>query len=306
MKSTLHDPSVWRGIWTALVTPLNPDCSVDEKSLENLIEHQISLGVKGLVIAGSTGEGSLLSAKSFEQLLRASKRTVGKRIPLVSGLGIGGTESTIEKAKLAKDLGFDGVLASPPAYVKAPQRGLLDHFLKVADVGLPVCLYEIASRAAVSIHVQTLKNLFSDNSPAAKNIVAVKDASADLQRASATFGICGESWALLSGDDGTFIPFLAAGGQGLITVVGHFCPKRLNQAMAAFKNGDSGLAKKIQSELLPVIDSCFAESNPIPTKAYLKDLGMISSETLLSPLCPMDRGVFEKNIPIVRKFFERI
>ena len=305
MTTHLNSPSDWRGIWTALVTPLNSDLSLDSKSLENLVENQIQSQVTGLVLAGSTGEGSLLGQENYALLLKKTKSIVGSKIPLVAGVGIGGTHTAVERAKLALECGMAGVLASPPAYIRPTQKGLEEHFLQIANVGLPVCLYEIPSRAAQTIQIQTIESLLKNSHPAAKKIVALKDASADLQRAGIIAAKAGPSLAMLSGDDGTFVPFLATGGSGIISVVSHFVAPVLKKALEFFEGGKLQQAQKFQNDLFGVIDACFAESNPIPAKAFLKGLGIIKDDILNPPLTKMEPRNFEKHFPVIKNFSVR-
>jgi len=294
MIQNLRSPSAWAGVWTAIVTPLNAKRELDDVGLEKLIEGQILCGVRGLVIAGSTGEGSLLPAATFENLLAASQRLVRGRIPLVAGLGIGGTESCLKNLELARRHGFAGVLAAPPAYVKAPQRGLRDHFLRLAEGALPICLYEIPGRAATSIQLETLVEIAESNKTVARNIIAIKDASANMQRALDQKRLLKDRFALLSGDDFTYAPFLASGGHGVISVVSHFVPRSMNFILNAVKAGKLDLAVQEQNRIAPLIDALFWESNPIPTKALLAAQGIIREAHFCEPLCAMKKDLLDK------------
>jgi 4-hydroxy-tetrahydrodipicolinate synthase len=290
MSLPLSTPKNWHGLWTALVTPLKTEQGrerIDAQSLSTLIEAQLaSRSLTGLVIAGSTGEGSLLNDTQFEELLREAHRIVDGRVPLVAGLGIGGTQHALRKAELIAKIGYQGLLASPPAYIKAPQRGLVKHFSKVASLGLPVCLYEIAGRAASSIQLETISEILSK--PEGKNIVAIKDASADIPRALKTSELFGTQLALMSGDDFTFAPFLCSGGHGVISVATHVLPKRMKHIY------DSVLSKKLdqavmeQNRIRPLVEALFWDSNPIPVKCLAKDLGLIQSDTFSEPMSPME------------------
>ena len=265
-------PSHWAGVWTALVTPLKKSgtrLELDRASLEKLINQQIAGGVRGLVIGGSTGEGSSLDPDIFDLLLVSAVELVAGRVPLVAGLGIGSTAHAVRVGEKAKSHGYHGLLASPPAYVKAPQRGLKQHFMAIAEIGLPVCLYEIPGRAASSIELSTLVELWNDPTPAARNFVAIKDATANLQRALDEHRLLGDRVALLSGDDGTLAPFLAAGGVGVISVVSHLVPHSMNRIVTAAQNKDFATALHEQSRLNPLVEALFWESNPIPVKSLL-------------------------------------
>lgn len=287
----------WAGVWTALITPFeksSSDLKIDHKSLEKLIESQISNGIRGLVIAGSTGEGSLLNRDNYVDLLTAAHKITSGRVPLVAGVGIGSTESCLVNLAVAKKIGYQGVLAAPPAYIKAPQRGLKTHFLKLAEQEVPLCLYEIAGRTASSIEVSTLAELARDTSKAASYLVAIKDASANMQRALNTQRMCGKRFAMLSGDDGTFVSFLASGGSGIISVVSHLTPRALNHILTSVKNAKltEGIAE--QQRLNPFIDALFWESNPIPVKSLLHKIKQIAHPYFSEPLCGMSPELLEK------------
>lgn len=238
--SSLTEAANWSGVWTALITPLKASLELDKASLSALIEDQLAKGVKGFVIAGSTGEGSLLPPTVYEQLLMCARDVVKDRAPLVAGLGIGGTESCIRNVEIAKRARFDGVLASPPAYVKAPQRGLMVHFLKIADHGLPVCLYEIPGRSASSLENGTIVEMVENGGHAARHIVAIKDATADLTRPLELRRRLGARLALLSGDDPTFAPYVACGGDGVVSVISHIVPRSMSAILKWMKSGENG------------------------------------------------------------------
>lgn len=298
---SLLKPEAWSGIWTALVTPLQQTSSgmvIDLSSLQNLIEFQISKGISGLVIGGSTGEGSLLGVGMYEQLLVEVKRIVGKRVPLVAGLGIGGTEACLTNAKIAKQWGYDGILASPPAYIKAPQRGLVSHYKRIAAEGLPICLYEIPGRAASSIEVQTLKALVNGNDAAAKYFVSTKDATGNIERARHTKELCGAKLALLSGDDGTFAPFVEAGGIGVISVASHILPKSMKKILTLGMAGKKEQASQEQERINPLVDALFWESNPIPVKSLLAKMGLIKQAHFCDPLCEMQSEKLDKLVQL--------
>ncbi len=288
--NTLNEPKGWHGVWTALVTPLQKSSmglELDVPSLKKLMDSQIENGVHGFVIAGSTGEGSLLSEKNYEHLLREAHQIAKGRVPLVAGLGIGGTDTCLAKAKLAKTIGYQGVLASPPAYIKATQEGLIAHFLKIAECEIPVCLYEVPSRAASSIQVATIEKILTSNNPSKKWIVAIKDATGDLRRLCDEVLASKNKLALLSGDDGTFAPFALSGGHGCISVASHFLPKGLNKILNFAKQGQTQSATEVQNHINAFVDALFWESNPIPVKSLLAANHRINTDNFYEPLRPM-------------------
>lgn len=281
----LSQPQHWYGEWTALITPLkmeNQALRIDAKSLERLIQSQISQGITGLVIAGSTGEGSLLTTENRHELFRLAREIAGNRIPLVGGLGIGGTRDCLSVLDELHHLGFDGALASPPAYIKATQAGLIQHYRELAQAQLPICIYEVPGRAASSISLSTLRELAGT-----PHLVAIKDASADLNRALIEGRDLSSTFALLTGDDGTYLPFLACGGHGVISVVTHVALKQFQTIRKNIQSGNVAEAARIQAELQPLIDLLFVESNPIPVKSLMYALKHIDHELFHSPLMPM-------------------
>lgn len=295
-KHDLKQSQSWHGVWTALITPLTPDFQVDVRSLEKLIEIQIASGITGLVIAGSTGEGSSLPEPTLKSLFTEAQRINGDRIPLVAGLGIGGTQSAFKNAEIAKSFGFNGLLASPPAYIKAPQRGLKLHFSKLAELGLPICLYEIPGRAASSLQVQSLAELSDANSL----FIATKDATGDLGRMVDCASKVRAKIAFLSGDDLSYHGFLCNGGHGVISVATHFLPKTFIKMTQLVRDGKLSESLKLQAKIQKFTESLFSESNPIPTKSLMKKLGIISNDSILPPLVPMEETLLQKSFELLQ------
>lgn len=279
-KNSLNEPSDWKGIWTALITPFKKDLTLDEPSLKNLIEKQIAEGIRGLVIAGSTGEGSLVNDAEYEGLLRASVKIAHARIPIVAGLGIGGTRDSVRRAQLAKNSGVAGVLASVPAYIKPPVRGLVEHFLAIARVGLGVCLYDVPGRSALGLSDDVIDALIDSKDPASENIHALKDATGKPARIKekATWK---SNLTLLSGDDESFPQFIHMGGHGIISVATHF-------ALKDFLNTERF------EKVIPFINALYLESNPIPVKSLAKKLGFIENDSFQAPLAAMQPDLLEK------------
>lgn len=295
--SSLQDSNQWNGVWTALITPLkqqNGELNVCIESLEKLLSAQLETSaVSGLVVAGSTGEGSLLCEKNYVTLLQETKRILAGRLPIVAGVGIGGTNSALSNAQLASENGADGLLAAPPAYIKAPQRGLIQHFLKLAEIGLPVCLYEVSSRAASSIELDTIGRLIDADPALSKQIVAIKDASADMTRAKNCSERFGNRIAMLSGDDFTLSPFVRAGGKGVISVASHFAADPMKRIIQ-LASSDAPKADNLQASLKTFIDSLFEDSNPIPVKSLCFDLGLINHLEFCPPLLPAEESLRKK------------
>ncbi len=305
MNSMLFDVTAWTGVWTALVTPLKAGkghaLQLDRRSLERLVEAQIASGVRGLVIGGSTGEGSLLPTEVHQDLLVSARKIAGDRIPLVAGLGIGGTKSALETAERAKAAGYDGLLAAPPAYIKTPQPLLAKHFLEIGRVGLPVCLYDIPGRAAAPIDVGTFAELARSRAPEAKRLVAIKDATGNLQKALEIVEACAPGrYAMLSGDDLTYLPYLAAGGIGVISVASHVVPRALVGITDAFFKGQMARALELQSRYMPLFSALFWESNPIPVKHLLVARKQVANAAWAAPLGPMTPARLKALVALAR------
>jgi 4-hydroxy-tetrahydrodipicolinate synthase len=298
MNSKLKKSSDFYGVWTALVTPFDSTRAIDRKSFKALIEDQLKAGIHGFVVGGSTGEASLMPEKQYEELLSLA-REYAPNTPLLAGLGIGGTESCLKNSALAVKLGYDGLLASPPAYVKAPQRALVKHFLKLAQSEAALCLYEIPGRSASSIATDTLEEILKH--PDSRRILAIKDATANIPRAMEEAQRFGSRMALLTGDDETFHSFLAAGGNGVISVATHVVPKEFVQIFELMKTGDTRAALKLQITLNPLIAALFWESNPIPVKSLLHKLRRLPVLEFKEPLCSMNDELLEKLLKLYEK-----
>lgn len=291
----LKNHSQWKGVWTALITPFEENGNVDLLSLEKLIEKQISEKVTGLVIAGSTGEGSLLNSSAYKLLIESAVKISKGRIPIVAGLGIGGTADCLERASIAKAAGANALLASPPAYIKTPARGLVKHFTKIAKIGLPVCLYDVPSRSAVGLPDEVIDDLLK--SEVAPLIHALKDATGKPERIAAK-----KDWhnkmTLLSGDDESFPAFLRAGGHGIISVATHFALGDFLNTLHKTPGSDERFEK-----ILSFIKAIYWESNPIPAKSLAHKLGWIKHSTFQEPLCPMKNELLEDLHELYRKNF---
>ncbi len=293
----LKSPSQWKGVWTALITPFQNDKTLDEISFKNLIEKQILAGITGLVIAGSTGEGSLLDDQQYEAVLKKALEFSNGRIPLVAGLGIGGTRECLKRGRIAKGAGVAGLLASPPAYIKTPARGLVEHFLEIAKLEVPLCLYDVPGRSAQALPDEVIDQLISSKDPAAQFICALKDASGKPERLIGK-DFWKEKLALLSGDDESFVQFVKNGGHGIISVATHFA---MRDFAAVLKNPVEAAPRF--EKIMPFIGGLYWESNPIPTKSLCKKLGWIAGDTFQAPLIPMKADLLEKLNGLYRESF---
>ena len=229
---------MFQGVMTALVTPFK-DGGLDENALRDLVERQIAAGIHGQVVCGTTGEAAAMGVEERLQAMRVVVDQVRGRVPVVAGTGAYSTSASVDMTRRAAELGVDGALVVTPYYVKPPQRGLVDHFRAVAAVGLPVVAYNVPSRTGVSITPETAAALSEID-----GVVAIKEASADLLLDAAIIQATSGRLDVLSGDDHTFLPLLAIGGSGCISVVSNVAPAQTAALFDAF-NGVASFQKDV-------------------------------------------------------------
>lgn len=274
---------IFRGVMTALVTPMTDDGRVDDEGLARLVEAQIAGGVHGLVPCGTTGESATMSHAEHIHVVEVVTRTAKGRVPILAGAGSNSTREAIELARACKELGVDGTLQVVPYYNKPPQDGLIRHFEAIADaVALPVVLYNVPGRTACDLLPETVAQLARH-----ANIVGIKEATGDMHRAAQVRELCGEDFCLLSGDDFTMLPFFAVGGDGVISVVSNPAPKLISELYEAHAAGKLDEARALHYRQLGLTRLLFGEANPIPVKAAMQQLGFCGPE-LRSPLRPLD------------------
>ncbi len=273
---------MFHGSLAALITPMREDGAIDEASLEAFIEWQIDQGTQGLVAVGTTGESPTLSHQEHRRVVELTVRVASGRVPVIAGSGSNATAEAIELARHAASVGADGILVVTPYYNKPTQEGLFLHFTAIADaVDVPLIIYNIPSRSVIDMSVATMARLAKH-----RNIVGVKDATANLTRPQHTARECGADFAQLSGEDHTALAFLASGGQGCISVTANIAPRLCAEMQTAWRNGDLARAIELQRRLLPLHDAMFAETNPAPAKFAGSLLGYGSAHCRL-PLAPL-------------------
>lgn len=283
---------MFKGSMVAIVTPFKRD-KVDEKKLAELVEFHIKNGTSAIVPCGTTGESATLSCEEHEHVIEQVVKTVNKRVAVIAGTGSNNTREAIILTKYAKDVGADASLQVSPYYNKPTQEGLYKHFKKIAEeVGLPLIVYNIASRTGVNIFPETIERLSK-----VKNIVGVKEASGNLEQMSRIHALCGNGFDLISGDDVLTLPLLAIGGRGVISVVANIVPKDVADMVSKFSKGDIEGARKLHYKLLPLIKAMFIETNPIPVKTAMALMGMIDEATLRLPMC----AISEENLGKLKK-----
>ena len=273
---------MFRGSIVALVTPF-ANGKVDEKKLKELIEFHIAHGTSGVVPCGTTGESATLSVEEHERVIEVTIDQARKRVPVIAGTGSNSTQEAVELTVHAAKAGADASLQVSPYYNRPTQQGLYEHFKAIANaVDIPLVLYNIASRTGVNIEPETLARLARD----CKNIVAVKEASGNLDQMSRVKSLCGNKFELLSGDDSLTLPVLAIGGTGVISVVANIVPRDVADLVAAFEKGDIKKAQMLHYKLLPLIKAVFIETNPIPIKTAMGLMG-ICDPALRLPMSAM-------------------
>lgn len=276
-----------KGSFVALVSPMQKDKSgnlgIDYKSYENLLNYHLENNTNGLVILGTTGESNSFDSKEKQELIKFSVNKIKNKLPIIIGTGSNNTNETLKNTKIAKELGADAVLVVTPYYNKPTQEGLFLHYEAVATgVDIPIILYNVPSRTACDLQPSTVEKLLKY-----KNIIAIKEAKADLERYKELVQIsqtCEREFFILSGDDLTAIELMKIGGHGVISVTANIAAKDMaNLCANVFK--DKVLdAEKLQKKLVPLHENLFIESNPVPVKWALFKMGLISNPDLRLPL----------------------
>ena len=271
-----------QGQLTALITPMRADGSLDEKGFADFVEWQIAEGIDGLVPVGTTGESPTLSHAEHKRVVEICVEVARGRVPVIAGAGSNSTAEAIDFAQHAKKAGADATLVVTPYYNKPTQEGMFLHFTAIADaVDLPLIIYNIPPRSVVDMTPETMGRL-----AAHKNIVGVKDATANLARPLHQRASCGADFIQLSGEDHTMLSFNAAGGHGCISVTSNIAPRLCADLQRAWREGRVCEAMQIQDRLLPVHDALFCETSPGPVKYAASLLGKSSAFCRL-PLAPI-------------------
>lgn len=257
------------GTATAMVTPFT-ESGVDFNAFSRMIEYQIAGGTDTLVILGTTGEPATMSALEREEVMRFAKKTIGSRARIVFGSGSNSTQNTVEASKRAESLGADGLLVVTPYYNKCTQDGIVRHYEAVCSaVQIPVICYNVPARTGVNILPATMQRLAE-----IPNMAGIKEACGNMEQICETMRRIRGKCDMYSGDDNLNLPILAIGGTALISVASNLVPKEVKAMYEAFAAGDLARANALQDALLPLIDACFTEVNPIPAKAGMRMLGL--------------------------------
>jgi 4-hydroxy-tetrahydrodipicolinate synthase len=272
---------MFTGTGTALVTPFCGDGSLDEATLRRLVKRQIDAGIDFLVPCGTTGESPTLTHEEHLRVVEITVEAAKGKVPVLAGAGGYNTAEVIALGRELAGLGVDGILSVTPYYNKPTQEGLYQHYRAIAEaVPLPIILYSVQGRTGVNVEPATVKRL-----AAIENIVGIKEASGNVSQMAAILNAVPDDFTVLSGDDAITLPLIALGGRGVISVVSNEIPGEMSQLTRLALQGDFDGARRIHRRYHPLMEINFVESNPIPVKAALAEMGLLEPVWRL-PLVP--------------------
>lgn len=275
-----------QGAFTALITPMKENGEADYEGFRRLISFQLEEGIDGLVPLGTTGETPTLEEEEEETLLRIAVETARGCVPVIAGAGSNDTRYAVKYVRRARNLGADAALVVTPYYNKPNDEGLFRHFQAVAAEGLPIVVYNIASRTGRNIPIALMKRI-----AAIPGIIGVKESSGDITQMGDSIREIAlargdGSFTVLSGDDGFTLPLMALGGGGVVSVISNLVPRRVAALVRACLSGDFAEARRLHYELTPLTRAAFIETNPVPIKAAMTWAGLPAGPTRL-PLGPL-------------------
>jgi 4-hydroxy-tetrahydrodipicolinate synthase len=274
---------VFQGSLVALVTPFGRDNQVDYGSLKRLIDFHVDEGSNGLVIAGTTGEAATLTRSEHIKLVEQAVKFSAGRIPVIAGTGSNSTAQTVDLSQALLGAGIDAFLVVVPYYNKPTQEGIYQHFMVVANaLDKPVMMYNVPGRTVADMQPETVARLSKN-----KNILGIKEATGDLQRLQAIQDLVDDNFKLFSGDDFTLLPFIEQGGHGVVTVSGNVAAKQVAKLCDLALKDQSEAAKKLDDSLQALNRALFVESNPIPVKWAVSQMGLME-ENIRLPLTPYE------------------
>ena len=274
---------IFRGVATAIITPMTEQCEVDYEAFERLIEWQIAEGINAIVVCGTTGERSTLTDDEHKAVIKFAVEKVAGRIPVIAGTGSNETAYAIELTRHACEVGADAVLVVTPYYNKATQNGLVAHYTAIADAStVPVIIYNVPSRTGLNILPATYAKMM--NHP---RLQAIKEANSNIVSVVETAALIGNNMDIYSGNDDQIVPLMSMGGQGVISVLSNVMPAKTVEICDRFFRGDIAGAAQLQCEMMPLIKALFSEVNPIPVRAAMAKMGY-GANALRLPLTPME------------------
>lgn len=274
--------TIFTGAGVAIVTPMNPDESINFDRLGQIIDNQIENGTDAIVICGTTGESATMTDQEHVDCIEYAVKRVNGRVPVIAGAGSNHTSYAVWMSKEAKRVGADALLHVTPYYNKTSQTGLIRHFNAVADAtDLPIILYNVPSRTGVNITPATYRELAKH-----PNIVAAKEASGNISQIAQLAQACGDELDLYSGNDDQIVPLLSLGAKGVISVLSNIMPRETHDICRLFFEGKIAESRALQLKLLPLINALFSDVNPIPVKEAMNMMGWECGECRL-PLVSM-------------------
>ncbi|MCS7302459.1 MAG: 4-hydroxy-tetrahydrodipicolinate synthase [Candidatus Kapabacteria bacterium] len=282
---------LFRGTATALVTPFQKDGNIDVPALARLVEFQISEGIEALVPCGSTGESATLTMAERLEVIERTVEFAQRRVPVIAGTGTNDTRTTIELTNRAVEIGADAVLVVTPYYNKPSPKGLIEHYRAlIRETDARIILYNVPGRTGVNMTAETQLEV----AVLSERIIGTKEASGNLEQIQAIIRDAPPHFAVYSGDDSLTLPIIACGGQGVISVISNYLPRRFGEGVRLALRGDYSAARNVLLDLLPLMQANFLEPNPLPVKYILAQMGFIE-EVYRLPLVPMS-GVSKEKI----------
>ena len=288
----------FRGAYTALITPMTESGEVDYDGFRRLIEFQLAEGIDGILPLGTTGETPTLDESEEEKLIEAAVKTAGGKVPIIAGASSNDTKDMVRYVRRAKNMGADAALVVTPYYNKPNDDGLIRHFEAAAGVGIPIIVYNIASRTGRNIPTPLMEKIAQ-----IPNIAGVKEASGDINQMGDVIREIampckarGENFWVLSGDDGLTLPLISMGGEGVISVISNLFPAKVKAMTTAALEGRYDEARTLHYELLPFVKAAFIETNPIPIKQALAWAGLPAGPARLplGKLAPASEAILRK------------
>ncbi|MDX9941519.1 MAG: 4-hydroxy-tetrahydrodipicolinate synthase [Bacteroidales bacterium] len=286
-----------KGTGTAIVTPFHKEGNIDFNAFEGLIEYQINNGINYLVFMGTTGESVTLNQDERNAVINMAVEIVNGRVPVVIGMGGNNTQRIVNTIKTTDFEGIDAILSVSPYYNKPPQKGIFLHYKTIAGVSpVPVIIYNVPSRTGSNISAETTLKLAREVS----NIVAVKEASRDLVQAAKIIRDRPDGFLVISGDDVTALPFMALGGDGVISVIANALPAEFSSMISLCLNNEFEAARRISYKLIDIIDSIYAEGSPSGVKGLLELKGLCQNVVRL-PLVKANKALQNQMAQLLEK-----
>ena len=286
---------IFTGAGVAILTPMHEDGSINYDEFKKLIDWQIENGTDAVIVCGTTGECATMTEEEHLDCIRFAKKYVNGRVPVIAGAGSNDTAFAVQMVKECEKIGVDGLLVVTPYYNKTSQRGLIAHYKAVAAAtSLPIIMYSVASRTGVNILPATCKELSK-----VENIVAIKEASGNIDQVTEIKALCGDDLDVYSGEDGIITPILSVGGIGVISVLSHLCPRETHEICQKYFDGDVKGSAALQLKYHDLVKALFSDVNPIPVKAAMNLMGWNVGHCRM-PLIDMASEAEEKLAQVMR------